>query len=96
MNQAPKNPKETKNHPGYAPTSMQLLGKVWGISFAFVVSAGAGALLGWGFDHFVHTRPVGLLVGVGVGIIAGGIRFVRDAKRADAEALERPGRTPPE
>lgn len=92
----PKNHAHPQSHPGYAPTSMELLGKVWGISFAFVVSAGAGALLGWAFDYFAHTRPVGLLVGVVVGIVAGGIRFVRDAKRADAQALERPGRTPPE
>lgn len=88
-------PKDSQNHPGYAPTSMQLLGKVWSISLSFVLAAVAGALLGWLVDRYTNIRPVGVVVGVAVGLIAGGIRFVRDAKRADAEALERPGRTPP-
>lgn len=81
---------QPKKRPYDAPTSLQLLGQVWAISFAFVASAGAGALLGWGMDALFHSKPIGILVGVGVGIVAGGIRFVRDAKRAEALAREPP------
>lgn len=83
-------PKDSKNPYKNAPSSMQILGQVWGISFAFVASAGAGALLGWGVDHFAHTGPIGLLVGVAIGIVAGGIRFVRDANRAEKDSVDGP------
>jgi len=79
-----------QKRPYDAPTSMQLLGQVWAISFAFVASAAAGALLGWGADALLHSKPIGILAGAGVGIVAGAIRFVRDAKRAEALAQEPP------
>ncbi len=39
-----------------------------------------GALLGYGVDHFVHTTPWGLIVGMGLGFAAGVVNVVRVAQ----------------
>jgi len=39
-----------------------------------------GALLGYGVDHFVHTTPWGLVVGMGLGFVAGVVNVVRVAQ----------------
>ncbi|HVZ99041.1 MAG TPA: AtpZ/AtpI family protein [Caulobacterales bacterium] len=39
-----------------------------------------GALLGFGIDHFAHTTPVGLLVGLTLGFAAGVTNVVRVAQ----------------
>lgn len=39
-----------------------------------------GALLGFGADHFLHTEPWGLMIGVGLGFAAGVVNVVRVAQ----------------
>jgi ATP synthase protein I len=39
-----------------------------------------GALLGYGIDYFVHTSPWGLVIGVGLGFVAGVVNVVRVAQ----------------
>jgi ATP synthase protein I len=38
-----------------------------------------GALLGFGADYFLHTQPVGLMIGLGLGFVAGVVNVVRAA-----------------
>jgi ATP synthase protein I len=39
-----------------------------------------GALLGFGVDHFLHTKPWGLIIGLGLGFCAGIVNVVREAQ----------------
>ena len=39
-----------------------------------------GALLGIGLDRFLHTTPWGVLIGTGVGFVAGVVNVVRTAQ----------------
>jgi len=39
-----------------------------------------GALLGYGADYFLHSSPVGLLIGLGLGFVAGVVNVVRVAQ----------------
>ena len=39
-----------------------------------------GALLGFGADHFLHTQPWGLVIGLSLGFIAGVVNVVRLAQ----------------
>jgi ATP synthase protein I len=39
-----------------------------------------GALLGYGVDEFLHTQPWGLVVGLGLGFVAGVVNVVRTAQ----------------
>lgn len=39
-----------------------------------------GALLGFGADHFLHTKPWGLIIGLGLGFAAGIVNVVREAQ----------------
>jgi ATP synthase protein I len=39
-----------------------------------------GALLGYGIDHFLHTDPWGLMIGLGLGFCAGVMNVVRVAQ----------------
>lgn len=80
----------TLNTPKQAPrnTSLELLGRVWAVGFGFGMSVIAGGLLGFGVDYFAKTRPTGLLIGLGLGLVTGMIRFVRDARALERESIE--------
>ena len=78
----------------------QMLGLGWQMSTEVI----AGAVLGWGVDHFFGTAPKGVLVGSLVGIavaiyslVRGGLRLYKSVDRADAmrkqarQAAERAG-----
>lgn len=39
-----------------------------------------GALLGYGADIFLHTSPVGMVIGFGLGFVAGVVNVVRTAQ----------------
>lgn len=39
-----------------------------------------GALLGYGADYFLHTQPWGLVIGFGLGFVAGVVNVVRTAQ----------------
>jgi hypothetical protein len=60
------------------------------IGMGFVSMAAGGAILGFGVDYFAGTKPVGLLVGVVVGVVSGGWRMVK-AVSAPTPARRTPG-----
>jgi ATP synthase protein I len=39
-----------------------------------------GALLGYGVDYFLHTQPVGLVIGLVLGFVTGVVNVVRVAQ----------------
>jgi ATP synthase protein I len=64
---------------------------------AELVSGVLGGLgLGWLFDKYAHTSPVGLIVGVLLGTVAGVILVVKTASRLSGQAQKRsPGESVP-
>ena len=45
----------------------------------FVSAILVGALLGFGFDHWLKSTPIGLIIGLGIGFAAGVVNLVRAA-----------------
>ena len=41
------------------------------LPFVFVATVMSGGLIGFGVDHWLHTRPFGMLIGGGIGFAAG-------------------------
>jgi ATP synthase protein I len=39
-----------------------------------------GALLGYGVDYFLHSQPWGLVIGLGLGFVAGVVNVMRAAQ----------------
>lgn len=70
-----------KPRPKYTDDTMQRLGRVSviGTNFAFTVMS--GALLGWLVDRWLGSSPAGIIVGAGVGLVGGSVRFVSEARR---------------
>jgi len=52
---------------------------VWSIASEFVVAVISGGLIGWGVDALAHTKPWGILIGFGVGLCYGFMRFIKEA-----------------
>jgi ATP synthase protein I len=69
---------------GAARASAMALG--FRLSSELIAGVFVGALLGWGFDHFLSTSPFGLIVFVLLGFTAGVVNVIRSAGVA-------PGRT---
>lgn len=44
-----------------------------------------GALIGFGIDYWAQTKPLGLIVGVGLGFCAGVVNVMRTAKAYSAK-----------
>lgn len=65
------------------------MAKAWGIALDFLFTIFAGAALGWGFDYWRKTAPVGLMVGLAVGFVVAFIRIVRVSIRQDREEARR-------
>lgn len=72
--------------PGGSPGSdnerqrLQLL-SLAGVGYEFAASIGLGALLGWLTDRWLGTRPWCILIGTGIGFVAGIYRLFRVAMR---------------
>ncbi len=64
----------------------------------FAGSIAVGALIGWLFDRWLNTAPRGLTIGTIVGLIGGGMNFVRMAvlisRNSARNALTPQKRTP--
>ncbi len=84
--EAPQIPKEL-TEPVRKPASMARkakeqsdLGHIASLSTSFLVSVVAGGALGWMLQRWVWpgAAPWPLVVGIGVGLLAGFIRFVRE------------------
>jgi F0F1-type ATP synthase assembly protein I len=68
-------------------------GKAWAIAFEFVLTVLAGIGLGWLFDRWKSTTPIGALVGMAAGFIMAFYRIVRATQAQDrAEAKQRQNR----
>lgn len=68
----------------YAPSSPPRPDNASSLALRFGGEFGAailvGALLGFGADHFLHTEPWGLTIGLALGFIAGVVNVVRLAQ----------------
>lgn len=58
--------------------------KAWGVAFDFVGTILGGALLGYGFDLWRGTTPVGVLSGLGFGFVAALVRIIRRTMKEEA------------
>ena len=68
-----------KGAPSSAPTpSAGSLALRFGGEFGAAVLV--GALLGYGADYFLHTQPVGMVIGLVVGFVTGVVNVVRTAR----------------
>ncbi|MCB9841457.1 MAG: AtpZ/AtpI family protein [Phycisphaeraceae bacterium] len=61
--------------------AMDALVKVGAVSLNFVYAVAGLALIGWVIDYFAGTGRLWLLIGAGLGLVAGAYRFVVDARR---------------
>jgi ATP synthase protein I len=64
-----------QNAPAQSPASLALR---FGGEFGAAIIV--GALLGYGVDYFLHTSPWGLVIGFGLGFVAGVVNVVRVAQ----------------
>ncbi len=62
---------------------MERTGWAIGVRYASEFSSAVivGGLIGYGIDHFAHTGPWFLVIGLGLGMIAGTRNLVRAAKQ---------------
>jgi ATP synthase protein I len=60
-----------------APSAASLAFRFGGEFGAAII---VGALLGYGADYFLHTSPWGLVIGFGLGFVAGVVNVVRVAQ----------------
>ena len=65
----------SKNAPPQSPASLAMR---FGGEFGAAIIV--GALLGYGADYFLHSSPVGLVIGFGLGFAAGIVNVVRVAQ----------------
>ena len=72
------NAERRKNAAHQAPDSAASLAVRFGGEFGAAIIV--GALLGYGADYFLHTTPWGLLIGLGLGFVAGVVNVVRVAQ----------------
>lgn len=71
-------------------SSISGLGVGFAMAFDFIGSIAAGTFLGWLFDRWRGTLPIGTLVGLGLGFVGAMLRIMRQAASADKrEAAER-------
>ncbi len=50
--------------------------------------------LGWTFDHFAHTSPIGLVVGLLAGLALSIVAAVRSASQMSARSVKQTGPIP--
>jgi F0F1-type ATP synthase assembly protein I len=56
--------------------------KALAIGLDFLISAAAGGFAGWLIDHWLGSSPTGVVVGLGVGFVAGTVRLIQRLNRA--------------
>ena len=65
------------------------MAKAWAIALDFVFTILAGAALGWLFDRWRGSSPVGLLVGLVLGFIVAFWRIIRTTQRQERQEAAR-------
>ena len=74
--------REAASAPSTKPGGMQAMAHGLKIASEFVAGVAVGALLGFGIDHFLGTRPFGLILFLLLGFAAGVLNVIRGAKAA--------------
>jgi len=79
LRDGPSNPK-----PRQAPVDAGMMNQLMrvaaiGTNVAFAVVA--GALIGIGIDWLAGTKPWGLLIGAGFGVVGGLVTFIRESRK---------------
>jgi len=54
------------------------------LPFVLVASVVAGGLLGYGLDYWLHTQPICMLIGGGLGFVAGIRELLRRLSKSGA------------
>lgn len=87
----PSDPKPVSTvHPGAG--GMTELAKALSLGFDFLFIIASGGLLGWLFDRWRGTGNLGVVIGLGVGFIAGTARLLQRLNRDDKPTPKgRPG-----
>lgn len=67
-------------------TGLGDLGKALAIGLDFLFTAAAGGVIGYLIDRWLGSMPTGLLIGLGIGFVAGTARLI---KRSNAEDRKR-------
>ena len=60
-------------------------GRGLGLGLQVVVGGGLGMLVGMWIDRSRHTAPWGLLIGLGIGLIAGMYQLIREGIRINKD-----------
>jgi hypothetical protein len=68
---------------GGGGSGLMEMGKAWGVALDFVFTIAAGALAGWGFDHWRGTAPTGSIVGFAAGFAIALVRIIRYTMKQD-------------
>jgi len=66
-----------------ATAAIGSMGVGFAIAFNFISMIGGGVLLGWLFDRWRGSMPVGTLVGLGVGFIGAFYGIIRQSQKAE-------------
>jgi hypothetical protein len=65
--------------------SLMDAGKAWGAALNFVFTIIAGLLIGWLIDHFLKTKPWGVLGGLATGFVLAFVQIVRNTLKTEAK-----------
>jgi len=84
-------PPEDRSDDGQTPNLARLAGM--GTELVSAILAGGG--IGWLLDYWLGTRPTALIVGLILGILVGGVAFIRSALLANKAAADRYARSHP-
>jgi F0F1-type ATP synthase assembly protein I len=77
MSSTPKPSRRAASDKANEAAETQLGWRMAGLAFLLSSEVAAGALIGWGVDHFAHTQPKGLMYGAIAGICVGMLSFIR-------------------
>lgn len=69
----------TSGQPSRDQAQMQLMWRLTGLAFMMSSEVAAGALIGWGIDHWQGTGTRWLTIGGIIGIVVGMTSFIRGA-----------------
>ena len=79
MSDTPESPRGDEGK--VSPEEISVLAQFATLGTTLAGTVSAGIFAGLGFDHFLHTSPIGLLVGLSLGISGAVIAMVRLLRR---------------
>lgn len=75
--------------PGKSSDDGNELWRLSGLGIEFASTIAVCGFAGWLFDRWRGTQPIGVLVGLIVGILVGGYNLIRQAIAANKREMER-------